>query len=57
MSTITLKNNAVVNKKENTIRSRIVNYFIQNRNMITLGLYAVSGKMPDLEALRAMKVL
>lgn len=56
MSTVTLKNNAAVNKKENTIKSRIINYFVQNRNTITLGLYAISGKMPDLDALRAMKV-
>ncbi len=58
MSTITLKNHAVIGKQSKmTLKDRIVNYFIQNQNIITLGLCAASGKTPDRHMLRALKML
>lgn len=58
MSTITLKSNTVMNQRtKNTIKDRIVNYLSENRNMIALGLYTISGRVPDIEVLRDMKVL
>lgn len=58
MSTIILKNNTVLNERTgNNLKDRIRDYFYRNRNFIILGLYTVNGKMPSLQALRAMKIL
>ena len=56
MSTITLGSNAVMNREARSIlKNRIINYFLRNQNTIVLGLCAISGKVPDLELLHAIK--
>lgn len=58
MSTITLKNDTVVKgKSKNTLKDRIVNYFMENQRTFILGMYVISGRMPSVEVLRAMKLL
>lgn len=62
MSTITLKDNIVVSnkkentKKENTLKSKIVNYLAENQAIIISGLYAASGRIPDAETLRSLNM-
>lgn len=58
MSTITLKSKAVIKQEaKRRLKERIRNYYMENRNTITLGLYALSGKTPNLEMLRALQIL
>lgn len=58
MNTITLNNHAVVRRQSKmTLKERIKDYFIQNQAVITLGLCAVSGRTPDLQMLRDLKML
>lgn len=58
MSTITLNNHAAVRRQNKiTLKERIKDYFIQNQAVITLGLFAVSGRTPDLQMLRDLKML
>lgn len=58
MSTIALNNNTAIGKKSgNTVMGRVADYLIKNQTTITLALYSVSGHMPSVEMLRAMKVL
>ncbi len=55
MSTITLKNDVAVNvKKGNTLKARLMNYFIENQAMITIGLYTAFGRVPDATMLRTL---
>lgn len=58
MSTIALKNHSVTGRQhKNILKDRIVNYFTENQAMITLGLYSLSGRTPDMHMLRALKML
>lgn len=57
MNTITLKSDMMVNnKKKNTLKSRIKNYFIENQAILTVGLYAASGRIPDPVMLRSLNM-
>ena len=58
MSTMTLQNQAVRTKK--SLWERLENYFRDNMETVALGavgMYTLSGKMPDAEILRAMNLL
>ena len=57
MSTITLKNNAAYRENKKTLKERIADYFAENYSVIVLGMYAASGRIPDIEMLRAMKIM
>lgn len=58
MSTVALKNSKALNKKtKGSFKDRIADYFDRNRNTFALGMYALSGNTPNVEVLRAMKVL
>lgn len=57
MSTITLKSSAAYRENKKTLRERIADYFAENLNTIVFGLYTASGRMPDAEMLRAMKIV
>lgn len=58
MSTITLKSNVAVNRKNSkSWKGRLAEYFANNQDVITLGCYVVSGRIPDQYMLRAMKMI
>lgn len=57
MSTVTLKSSAAYRENKKTLKERIADYFAENYGVIVLGMYAASGRVPDIEMLRAMKIV
>lgn len=58
MSTIALKNtSAGTDKCRKTLKERIADYYKENINMITIGMYTLSGRVPDIETLRTMNIM
>lgn len=58
MSTIALKNTtAGYDKCRKTLKERILDYYKENINIITIGLYTLSGRVPDIGMLRTMNML
>lgn len=57
MNTIILKSNEAYRENKKTLKERIADYFEENLNTIVLGMYAASGRMPDIEMLRSMKIV
>lgn len=59
MNTVSLRTNAAYkeNESKKTLKQRIADYFEENWSTMAMGMYALSGRMPDVEFLRSINVL
>lgn len=58
MNTMTSNNHAAAYKNtKKTIIGKFMTYLNENMNAITLGMYSISGKIPDFDMLRAMHII